>query len=106
MGKKSDVVKCEVLIGTLQWEKGIFQKGDVFKASRERAEQFDSTSVKILTEEPAEAKEEAKETPIPPETFEAKEPSEESKVDFGTSAEEVVKKATKKTKRKKAKASA
>lgn len=46
--KPSDIVKVEVLIGTLKWEEGNFSKGDVFETTRERAERFSSTSVKIL----------------------------------------------------------
>lgn len=45
--KPSDTVKVRVLIGTLKWEGGTFEKGQVFECSRERADSF-GYSVQIL----------------------------------------------------------
>ena len=47
--KPSDIVKVKVIIGTLKYEKGTFQKGDIFTETRERAERFERTSALILT---------------------------------------------------------
>jgi len=45
--KPSDTVKVKVLIGTLHWEGGSFEKGEVFECSRERALSF-GNDVEIL----------------------------------------------------------
>lgn len=46
--KPTDIVKVQVLVGTLEWEEGKYSKGDIFETTRERAERFSPTSVKIL----------------------------------------------------------
>lgn len=46
--KLSDTVKVKVLIGTLQWEEGVFSKGDTFMVSRERVKLFNPTNIEIL----------------------------------------------------------
>lgn len=45
--KPTDTVKVKVLIGTLKWELGTFENGEVFECSRERALSF-GNSVEIL----------------------------------------------------------
>lgn len=46
--KKSDTVQVKVIIGTLEFEDGVFEKDSVFETTRERAEKFEKTSVQIL----------------------------------------------------------
>ena len=42
------MVKVKVLIGTLQFEAGIFEKGSIIEVSRKQLKKFDPTSVEIL----------------------------------------------------------
>lgn len=46
--KKEDTVKVKVLVGTLHFEQGTFEKGDVFEASEEQVKLFDPKDIKIL----------------------------------------------------------
>lgn len=46
--KPSDMVKVKVLVGSLRYEAGTFQKGDVFETSRKQAKQFDPKDVQLL----------------------------------------------------------
>ena len=44
----TDIVKVKVKVGSLHWEGGWFEKGDVFECSRLRASLFESNDVEIL----------------------------------------------------------
>lgn len=44
----SDIVEVKVLVGSLHWEGGTFQKGEVFKCKRKRASRFEPVDVEIL----------------------------------------------------------
>ena len=44
----NQIVKVKVKIGTLGFEQGIFEKGEVFEVSAERAKQMDPNDIEIL----------------------------------------------------------
>jgi len=45
---KPKKVKVKVLVGTLSWEDGKFEKGETFETTRERAKLFDQKDIKIV----------------------------------------------------------
>lgn len=45
---KSNKVTVEVVVGTLMWEGGKYEKGETFECSRKRFSQFDPKDVKIV----------------------------------------------------------
>lgn len=45
---KRGMVKVKVLVGTLQFEGGSYEKGDVFEVSKNRAALFDPKDIEIL----------------------------------------------------------
>jgi len=45
---KKGMVRVKVLANTLEWEEGVFHKGDIFETTKKRANRFDRTSVQIL----------------------------------------------------------
>lgn len=47
--KPSDTVKVKVLIGTLSWEGGTFQKGETFMCTKEDLARFDNKDIKIVS---------------------------------------------------------
>jgi len=44
----SGTVKVKVTVGTLQWEEGVFSKGDTFTVSKERIKLFDKNDIQII----------------------------------------------------------
>lgn len=46
----SDIVKVQVTIGTLGCEVGIYQKGEVFEITRDRAETFEKDKIAKIIE--------------------------------------------------------
>lgn len=46
--KKSNTVTVMVLVGSLRWEGGTYQKGDVFEVSEDRLKLFDPNDIKVL----------------------------------------------------------
>jgi len=43
-----DMVKVKVLVGTLQFEDGVFSKGSIITVSKDRLKQFDPRDIQIL----------------------------------------------------------
>ena len=46
--KPSDIVKVKVLVGTLSYEGGTYEKGETFTVARKRLEGFDSRFFQIV----------------------------------------------------------
>lgn len=46
--KKTELVKVQVVIGSLTWEGGTYQKGEIFEVSPERLKLFDPKDIKVL----------------------------------------------------------
>lgn len=42
------MVKVQVLVGTLQWEGGIYEKGQIFECTPEQATKFEAKDIKVI----------------------------------------------------------